>query len=63
VYTQTTTVTEVIHAAVMLEPTGLQGQLLTDLQAPSTTTANQYETINSVYTQRTTVTEVSNSAL
>jgi hypothetical protein len=55
-------VTEVSHAIAMLERVGLQGQLLTDLQAPSTTTATHYETINSVYTQRTTVTEVSYDA-
>jgi hypothetical protein len=36
--------------------------VLTDLQAPSTTTATHYETINSVYTQRTTVAEVSCAA-
>jgi hypothetical protein len=52
-------VIEVNHAAAMLEPVG---QLLTDLQAPSTTTATHYETINSVFTERITVTEVSNAA-
>jgi hypothetical protein len=62
VFTQRTTVTEVSYGAAMLEQIVSQKQVLTDLQAPSTTTATHYETINSVYTERTTVTEVSSAA-